>query len=178
MLKVLPDMTRPIKKLIPQRRDQKPNRNWIRPPNTMVHKGKGNSPQKLSYWTDDNNQVKLYSQKELATCNILTNLNVILVRALVLLDILKTLDEDTKVGNLINQDYASFKTTKTSIFNRFIDLMAAVPDITFGEFLGFISTTSDPQEYLTMGKKTIKQVIKAKSKQVTNFYTSDRFREN
>lgn len=167
MLKVLPDMIHSTKKS-----------NWIKPPNTMVHQGSGNSPQKLSYWTDENNRPKLYTQEQLATCNILMNLNFLLTRALVLMDIIKTLDEETKIGTLIHQDYAKFEASDTSVFNQFVSLMAAVPDVTFGEFLGFISTNNDPKLFATMKKKIIKQVIKGKSSQVTSFYTSDRFKKS
>jgi len=170
-------MTKSAKKLIPQQRE-KPNRNWVKPPNTMVRKGRSNSPQKLSYWTDENNQPKLYTPEQLATCNILMNLNLLLVRALVLLDILKTLDEDAKVGTLIHQDFAKYEAPESSVFNHFISLMAAVPDVTFNEFLGFISTDTDPQKLITMGQKTLKEVIEGKSTHVTNFYTSDRVKKS
>jgi hypothetical protein len=159
------------------KKNLRPNRNWIKPPNTIVRKGSKNSPQKLSYWTDTDNQVKLYTPQQLATCNILMNLNLLLVRALVLLDILKTLDDNAKIADLIHQDYAKFEASDSSVFNRFINLMAAVPDVTFGEFLGFISTNTDPKRFATMEKEIIKQVIKGKNIQVTNFYTSDRFRK-
>jgi len=157
---------------------QTPNRNWIRPPNTIVKKNTKNSPQKLSYWTDTDNQVKLYTQQELATCNVLMNINQILVRALTLLDILKTLDDNAKISDLLHQDYVKFEASKSSVFNRFINLLAAVPDVTFGEFLSFMSTTNNPRQFTSMGKKIIKQVINGKSNQVTSFYTSDRFRKS
>lgn len=181
MLKVPPDMTHPTKKSIPQPVRQpmeKPDRNWVKPPNTMVHKGRSNSPQKLSYWTDGKNKAILYTKEQLATCNILMNLNLLLVRAIVLLDILKTLDEDAKVGTLIHQDYAKYEATESSVFNHFISLMAAVPDITFGEFLGFISTNTDPKELIIMGQKTLQEVIAGTSTHVTNFYTSDRVKKS
>ena len=164
--------------MIHSTKKQKPNRNWIKPPNTMIQQGRGNSPQKLSYWTDENNKPKLYTKEQLATCNILMNLNLLLVRAIVLLDILKTLDEDAKVGTLIHQDYAKYDAPESSVFNHFIGLMAAVPDITFGEFLSFVSTNSDPQELTTMGQKTLREVIAGTSAHVTNFYTSDRIKKS
>lgn len=160
------------------KKNLRPNRNWIKPPNTIVRQGKKNSPQKLSYWTDSDNRVKLYTPEQLATCNILMNLNLLLVRAIVLLDILKTLDDNAKISDLIHQDFAKFEASDASVFNQFINLMAAVPDVTFGEFLGFISTNNDPKLFATMEKNIIKQVIKGKNVQVTNFYTSDRFRKS
>jgi hypothetical protein len=146
----------------------------------MIKKGSGSSPQKLSYWTDDNNSAKLYTKEQLATCNILMNLNFLLTRALVLMDIIKTLDEDTRIGTLIHQDYAKFEASDTSVFNQFVSLMAAVPDVTFGEFLTFISTNNNnnPQEIITLGQKTLKEVIAGKSTNLTNFYTSDRLKKN
>lgn len=166
------------KKPIHQLTDKKPDRNWLKPPNTMVHQGKRNSPQKLSYWTDVNNQPKLYTKEQLATCNVLMNLNFLLTRALILMDIIKTLDKETKIGTLVHQDYAKYEATESSVFNHFINLMAAVPDITFGEFLGFISTNTDPNELIITGQKTLRKVIAGKSTHITNFYTSDRVKKN
>jgi len=170
-------MINPSKKpKIPQK-----NRNWIRPPNTILKKGSNNSPQKLSYWTDIDNKPKLYTKKQLATCNILMNLNFLLVKSLVLMDILKTLDKDTKVGDLVSQDFVKFEASKDSIFNSFISLMAAVPDVTFSEFLNYISTNNtnnNPQEIITLGQKTLNDFIDGKSDNITNFYISDRFKKS
>jgi hypothetical protein len=159
---------------------KKSNRNWIRPPNTIVHpeKGNRNSPNKLSYWTDANNKAKLYTKEQLATCNILMSLNQLLIKALILLDTLKTLDEDTTIRTLIHQDFARFEATKSSAFDHFIKLTSAVPDITFGEFLGFISPNSNPQDFIKMGNKTLKQVIQGKNTDITNFYTTDRVKKS
>lgn len=152
---------------------QNSDRNWIKPPNTIVHQDKNNNPEKLSYWTDEDGNPKPYTKEQLAVCNILTNLNFVLVRALILLDTLNKLDEDTKVKTLLHQDFAKFTATEASVFNHFINLMAAVPDITFGEFLGFLSTNSNPKLMRKMGKKTLKSVMEGKNVDITNFYTSD-----
>ena len=174
-------MPKAPKMITPPKKEKNPqkNRNWVKPPNTMVKKGNSRSPQKLSYWTDVNNKPKLYTKKQLAYCNILMNLNFLLTKSLVLMDILKTLDEDTKIGTLIRQDYANFDASKSSIFNRFISLMAAVPDVTFGEFLTFISTNNNnnPKKIITLGQKTLNEAIRGKGSKITNFYISDRFKK-
>lgn len=162
----------------PPKSSSTPNRPWIKPPNIIVKKGPKNSPQKLSYWTDTDNKVKLYTQQELAICNILMNVNQLLTQALTLIDVLKSLDDDAKVGDLIHQDYDKFKFSQQSVFNRFINLISAVPDVTFGEFLNFISTTNNPEQFKNTSQKIINQVTKGKSNQVTTFYTSDRFRKS
>ena len=167
-------MTNPTKK----QKDRVPDRNWIKPPNTIVHQGSINSPQKLSYWTDKNGQAKLYTKEQLATCNILMNLNQLLVRALLLFDTLNSLDEDTKIGTFLHQDYAKFEATESSAFDHFVNLMSAAPDITFGEFLGYLSTNSDPREFIKMGQKNLKEVIRGKSTRITNFYTSDQVKKS
>lgn len=149
------------------------NKNWINPPKTIVRKSSDNVPHKLSYWVDNEGKFHLYTKEQLATCNILTNLNLIVIRSLVLMDTLKTMDENSKVRTLIRQDYSKFEATESSVFNHFISLMAAVPDITFGEFLGFLSGNSDPGALIKMGKKTLKEVSGGKSKTVDIFYTSD-----
>jgi len=140
--------------------------NWVKPPNTIVKKGPDNVPHKLSYWIDKNGKYQLYTKEQLATCNILTNLNLIIIRALVLLDTLKKMDENAKIKTLVRQDYSKFEAKEASIFNNFIALMAAVPDVTFGEFLGFISGSSNPQALAKMGKKPKFDV----------FYSSDKLK--
>ena len=97
------------------------------------------------------------------------------------MDILKTLDKDTKVGDLVSQDFVKFEASKDSIFNSFISLMAAVPDVTFSEFLNYISTNNtnnNPQEIITLGQKTLNDFIDGKSDNITNFYISDRFKKS
>lgn len=155
----------------------KSNRKWIQPPNTIIKKGKAGSPQKLSYWIDDNNKPKLYTKKQLATCNLLMNLNFLLTRSLVLMDIIKTMDENTTIGALNHQDYAKFEASDDSVFSRFVSLISAVPDITFGEFLNFISVNNDPHQIIIMGQKNLKKVNQKKDNSTTIFYTSDRFKK-
>lgn len=154
----------------------KSDRNWLMPPQTIVKQGDKDSPHKLSYWTDTKGKVNLYTKKQLATCNILMNLNLLLVRAIVLLDTLKTMDENAKIGSLIKQDYAKFDAKESTAFNHFITLMSATPDVTFGEFLRFLSTNTNPKELKKLGQKTINEVIKGKSSDVSIFYTSDRLK--
>ena len=159
-------------------KDRTPDRNWVKPPNTMIHRGEGDSPQKLSYWTDENGKPVLYTKEQLATCNILMNLDQLLIRALLLFDTLKTLDEDTKIGTFLHQDYAKFEATESSVFDHFVNLMSAAPNITFGEFLGFLSANTNPEEFAKMGQENLKKVIGGTSTTITNFYTSDRVRKS
>lgn len=170
---------RPLPKHLPQHTAQADSdRSWIKPPNTISNQGSGDSPQKLSYWTDQNGEVKLYTREQLATCNILTNMDFLLVKALVLIDTLQTIDKNATVGSLIEQDYVKISNTKSSAFNHFIELMAAVPDITFGEFLGYISPNSNPQEFLKLGQKKLKAVMDGQSEDVSIFYGSDRVKKS
>lgn len=152
------------------------DKNWVKPPNTIVRKGPDGVPHKLSYWVDKNGKYHLYTKEQLATVNILTNLNLILIRSLILLETLKKMDANAKVKTLIRQDYSKFEATKDSIFNNFVALMAAVPNITFGEFLGFLSGSSDPQAFIKMGQKTLKEAVRGKGTAVNVFYTSDRLK--
>jgi len=154
-----------------------PDKNWITPPKTIARKSSDNVPHKLSYWVDKKGKFHLYTKEQLATCNILTNINLILIKALILMDTLKTVDENAKVKTLVRQDYSKFEATESSIFNQFVTLMAAIPDVTFGEFLGFLSTNSDPLALNKMGQKTFKEAIRQKSTAVTVFYTSDQLKK-
>ena len=165
-------MAKTTKKPTTARKTVKDN-NWVKPPNIIAKKGPDNVPHKLSYWIDKNGKYQLYTKEQLATCNILTNLNLIIVKSLVLMDTLKKMDENAKIRTLIKQDYSKFDAKESSIFNHFITLMAAVPDITFGEFLEFLSGDTDSQVLNKMGKKTLKEAMQGKGETVTTFYTSD-----
>lgn len=153
------------------------DKNWIKPPNTIVRKGPDNVPHKLSYWIDKKRRFQLYTKEQLATLNILTNLNMTLIRALILMDTLKKMDENAKVRTLIRQDYSKFEAKESSVFNQFVALMAAVPDITFGEFLSFLSGSTDQKTLIKMGQKTLKETVRGKSKNISVFYTSDKLKE-
>jgi len=154
------------------------DKNWVKPPNIIAKKGPDNKSYKLSYWINKKGKYQLYTKEQLAVCNVLTNLNLIVVRSLVLMDTLKKMDENAKIRTLVKQDYSKFDAKESSIFNHFVSLMAAVPDITFGEFLGFLSGDTDSKVLSKMGKKTIGEAIKGKSKTVSIFYTSDKLKGN
>jgi hypothetical protein len=149
------------------------DKSWITPPKIIIRKNRGKGPQKLCYWVDKNGKNHLYTREELAICNILTNLNIILIRALIIVDTLKNMDRNAKIKKLVNQDYSRYKVTQSSIFNRFIALMAAAPDITFGEFLSFISGNSDPDTLIKIGQNTFAKASRGKNKTLDVFYTSD-----
>lgn len=151
-------------------------RDWIKPPNTIIRKGKVGSPQKLSYWVDKKGKSQLYTKEQLATLNILTNLNLLLIRALIILDTLRNMDENATIKTLIKQDYAKYEADKSSVFNQLVTLMSATPDVTFGEFLNFISANTDPKAITKIGQKTLKETVHGKSKTVDAFYSSDRFK--
>jgi len=164
-------------KSVKKTKSNDPDKNWINPPKIIIRKDKANSPKKLSYWLDKKGKAHLYTKEQLATCNILTNLNLTLIRALVLMDMIKEMDENAKIKTLMRQDNPKFAAKESSIFNHFISLMSAVPEITFGEFLGFLSANSDPQALIKMGQKTLKEAEQGKSKTVSVFYTSDKLKE-
>ncbi len=153
--------------------DSNNDRNWIAPPKVIIRKGKQGEPEKLSYWVDKKGKNHLYTEEELITCNILINLNLILIRSLIILDTLKSMDRNAQVKKLVNQDYSKYKASKSSVFNRFINLMAAVPNITFGEFLGFISDSKDPQALIKIGQDTLKKSSRKKDIPFDIFYNSD-----
>lgn len=157
---------------------QDQDRSWVIPPNTIIRQGTKNTPQKLSYWIDKKGKANLYTKDQLAICNVLMELNTLITKSLILLDTLKMIDKDASIGSLLNQDFARFEAKGSSAFNRFINLMAAVPDVTFAEFLIFLSPNTDQKKFIKMGQKTLEKVVKGKNTGVTNFYTSDRFKKS
>ncbi len=163
---------------------KKTDRSWVRPPNSMTkqpsqkkRKKDKDFPSKISYWVDENGEAQLYTQEQLAICNILMNLNVLLNKSLTLAEKLQTMDKEVTVGVIVRQDYAQFKKSENSVYGYFVELMAAAPNITFGEFLNFISQGSDVKAFSKLGKEKLQAVIKKRSTDVTTFYTSDRLME-
>jgi len=160
---------------------KKTDRSWIRPPNSISKqssraekKKDKNYPSVISYWFDEKGEAQLYTAEQLAICNVLTNLKVVLNKSLTLAEQLKTMDKDITVGILSQQDYAQFKELNTTVFGYFIELMSAAPDITFGEFLNFITEGDDVKLFKKVGKKKLKQIIENKSPDVTTFYRAIR----
>lgn len=161
------------------------DRSWILPPNTISKKTESskeqqrpNYPTKISYWVDQNGEAQLYTPEQLAICNILMNLNVLLNKSLTLAENIKNMEESVTVGTLAKQDYAQFKDLETSVYGHFVELLAASPDITFGEFLNFISSGNDTKAFLKMGKQKLKKIVAKKSPDVTQFYSSDSLRKS
>lgn len=155
---------------------KKPDHGWVKPPNSISKQGDPQT-EKISYWVDVNGEAQLYTPEQLATCNILMNLNVLLNKSLTLAEKIQKMDKDVTVATLAQQDYAHFKTLNTSVYGYFIELMAATPDITFGEFLNFISQGSDEKAFAKLGQKKLKKVMANKSPDVTNFFSSDKLKD-
>ena len=156
---------------------KKKDRSWIRPPNSITNQNDLSFPSKISYWVDEAGEVQLYTKEQLAKCNILMNINLLLSKSLKLFENLQKIDKDTPVGTLVQQDYAQFKTSEDSVYTHFIQLMATTPDITFGEFLNFISEGDDTKAFSKIGEKKLKKVIKDKSPEVISFFTSDKLKK-
>lgn len=159
----------------------KKDRSWVRPPNTMSKpsglkkkKQDKNYPTKISYWIDEKGEAQLYTPDQLAVCNVLMNLNVLLNKSLTLAEKIQTMDKDVTVGILAQQEYAQFKAFESSVYGHFVELLAAAPDITFAEFLNFISQGNNPKAFIKLGKKKLRDVVKNKNSDVTTFYTSDK----
>ena len=150
------------------------DKNWIKPPNIIAKKGPDGKPYKLSYWIDKKGKYHLYTKKQLAICNILTNLNLIIMRSLIIMDTIREMDKNSSIESLVKRDYSKFEAKDCSILNHFIALMASVPDITFGEFLDFLSGNSDTKTLKDIGKKTFKEALQGKGETVSIFYTSDK----
>ena len=152
----------------------KNDRNWIKPPNSMIKKGTKSSPSKISYWIDETGNARLYTKEQLAQCNILMNLNLVLSKAFVLIENIQTVDPDTAVGSLISQGLVQSKISELSPYANFVELIAAIPDITFSEFLGFISQENDPKAYSKLGREKLKEVMENVDPDVRNFFSSDK----
>jgi hypothetical protein len=161
------------------------DRSWIRPPNSItkqttvkVKKNDKNFPSSISYWVDENGEARLYTKEQLAQCNILMSLNLTLSKAFVLIENIQKLDKDTTIGSLMSQDFAQFKEYEVSPYSNFIELISAVHDITFAEFLGFISQETSPESYSKLGKAKLAEAIKNIDPDNTNFFSSDKLEKS
>ena len=169
---------------------KKQDRNWVKPPNTISKQTKQTTrktkskekqqkyPEKISYWIDKSGEAQLYTTEQLAICNVLMNLNVLLNKSLTLAEKIQTMEKDVPVAILAQQDYAQFKKFESSVYGHFVELMAAAPDVTFGEFLNFISQGDETKELTSLGKRKLKKIIENKSPDVTSFYSSDKLLDN
>ena len=150
------------------------DRNWIKPPNSTHTWSIAGEALVVSWWRDRTGKIRLYSQEQLAICNVLLEINLSLSKVCSLIEKLPTIGDEVKVGSLLQQDWAKLETSAPSVYGHFAQLMAMTPDITFSEFLGFVVSDHDPTALADIDAERLQKVIEGTDRDVKNHFRSDK----
>lgn len=150
------------------------DRSWIKPPSSTHRWNIAGEPLHVSWWVDRTGKIRLYSKEQLAVCNILLEINLSLGRICSLIENLPKIGDEVTVGDLLQQDWAKFKTSAPSVYGHFAQLMAAAPDITFSEFIGFVVQGNDPTALADIGAERLQKVIESTDIDVKSHFRSDK----
>ena len=150
------------------------DRTWIRPPNTTHTLNIDKDILTVSWWKDRTGNTRLYTEEQLAICNVLLALMQSFSKVGALIETLPTIGNDVTVGSIINQDWVKFETSAPSVFGHFAQLMAMAPNITFSEFIGFIDSKNDPTALTEFGAERLQKVIEGTDTDVRKYIRSDK----
>ena len=149
------------------------DRRCIVPPNSQHTWNINGEPHIISWWVDRTGRPRLYSQEQLAVCNVLLEINLSLGKVCSLIETLPTVGNDVRVGDLIQQDWAKLNTSAPSVYGHFAQLMAMAPDITFSEFIGFVTSSHDPTALSEIGSERLRKVIEGMDSDVNSHFKSN-----
>lgn len=150
------------------------DRNWIKPPDSIHTWSIYGEALAVNWWRDRTGKIRLYSQEQLAVCNVLMEINLSLSKVCSLIENLPKIGDEARVGSLLQQDRAKLETSAPSVYGHFAQLMAMVPDITFSEFLGFVVADHDPTALADTGVERLQKVIEGIDSDVKNYFQSDK----
>jgi len=142
-----------------QRVEERADRNWIRPPNSIVGGAVGETP--VHFWMDRHGNPQIYTDIQLAKLNGLLKLNLDISQLSTLMQALRTIDEPI-VKSLMQQSYARVGEAEENLVAHIVKLMAVAPEVTFGEFLGFIVEDGDPTPIVNEGAKRLADIVEGR----------------
>jgi len=132
------------------------DRNWILPPNSITGGSLGGTT--VHFWIDRNGNQRVYSDRQLAICSSLLELNLDISKIGSLYQVLHTINEPM-VKSLLQQDYAKIGDDPDNLFAHLAQIMASFPEVTFGEFLRFLVQGNDATALVDLGEKRIAGII-------------------
>lgn len=139
--------------------EERADRNWIRPPNSISGGAVGDTS--VHFWIDRNNHPQVYSDIQLAKLNGLLRLNIDISQLSTLMQALKTIDEPI-VHSLLQQDYARVGEGEENLVAHIVKLMAVAPEVTFGEFLNFIIEGGDATPIVNEGAQRLLDIVEGR----------------
>lgn len=145
-----------IKKEHEEKIEQNADRNWILPPNSITGGTLGGST--VHYWVDRNGKPRVYSDEQLAKCSVLLQLSIDISNLNTTLTALRSLEEPI-VKSLFEQSYAKVGENSDNLYAHIVQLMAIVPEATFGEFMRFIVDGNDATPLIDNGTKRLKNIV-------------------
>jgi hypothetical protein len=150
------------------------DRNWIRIPNQIHRFGEGAERLQLAYWIDRYGRPRAFNRHQLSVLNVLMTINTRLLDLGALPGRLISA-RDADVATVLQQDWAKFP-VETSVTIDLVKLLAMAGDITFAEFLSFMTTGVNSSSLVQEGAARIARLIQGENDPVvTSHFESDGF---
>lgn len=144
------------------------DRNWVRIPNEIWRFGEGAERLHFAYWVDRHGRPRAFNSHQLSVLNVLMTMN---LRVLELGGLPEKLAgaKHTDVATVLQQDWAKFP-VETSVTVDLLKLLAMAPDVTFAEFLSFMTSGSDPTTLIQEGSARLARMIQGGTDPVVRPY--------
>jgi hypothetical protein len=144
------------------------DRGWLMPPNSILQNGIT-----TYYWIDRNKRPQIYTNRHRAMVSTLFRLNMDLYNVCEIYNILEQNKDQNDFAKNILSNYGKLEHGQWAPISHIIQLMATVPDVTFGEFINHVVKGNDAtslfaekaRELVELAKKTPGVVDKTKSNQ-------------
>ena len=130
------------------------DRSWLVPPNSIHRLEWTGETLVLRWWRDKTGRPRVYSAEQLAILDVLMQLNLDLDNLGQVYELLPTLNSTT-VDSLLQQGYAKLSVGDKKVYSKLLQLMAMVPDVTFGEFLRLLVQGHDATEVIEEGVRRL-----------------------
>ncbi len=136
------------------------DRNWLKPANTIIEMNVGLRERiHLHYWIDRTGKPQIYSNRKLAVTKSLMNLSLGLAKISGLIEALENHREHNEFAKtFLEQSWAKLDLEDTTVIASILRMMAMTPDVTFGEFIGFVVVGNDPTNLLAEMAKKLNEV--------------------
>lgn len=125
------------------------DRCWIRIPNEILRFGEGAERLRFAYWVDRYGRPRTFNSHQLSTLNVLMTMNLRILELGALPGRL-TEAKNVDVATVLEQDWAKFP-VETSVTVDLLKMFAMAGDITFVEFLSFMTSGSDTTRLVLEG---------------------------
>ena len=144
------------------------DRNWIRIPSEIWRFGEGAERLHFAYWVDRDGRPRAFNSHQLSVLNVLMTLNMRILELGALPERLVGA-KHADVATVLHQDWAKFS-IETSVTVDLLKLLAMAGDITFAEFLSFMTSGSDPTHLVREGSARLARMIQGGTDPVVRPY--------